>query len=54
MYRRYIPDRMRMSAVEKRLAEIVDNDWEAEEKRQAEWCDQLCGCLRPCDLRDHP
>ncbi|KAJ7509753.1 hypothetical protein B0H11DRAFT_1257251 [Mycena galericulata] len=32
----YIPDRMRMSEVEKRLADIVDNDWEAEEKRQAE------------------
>ncbi|KAJ7763603.1 hypothetical protein DFH07DRAFT_1018342 [Mycena maculata] len=48
----HIPDRMRMAAVQKRLAAIVDNDWEAEARRQAEWCSEPCGCLTPCDTRD--
>ncbi|KAJ7699014.1 hypothetical protein B0H17DRAFT_978024 [Mycena rosella] len=47
----YVPERMRMSAVEARLAEIVDHDWEAEARRQAEWCNEPCGCLTPCDMR---
>ncbi|KAJ6534589.1 hypothetical protein DFH09DRAFT_1091919 [Mycena vulgaris] len=47
----YVPERMRMSSVEKRLAEIVDHDWEAEARSQAEWCNEPCGCLTPCDMR---
>ncbi|KAJ7289202.1 hypothetical protein C8J57DRAFT_1114794 [Mycena rebaudengoi] len=46
----YIPDRMRKSAVERRIAEIVDHDWAEEEKRQAEWCHEPCGCMTPCDI----
>ncbi|KAJ6581960.1 hypothetical protein B0H19DRAFT_1252116 [Mycena capillaripes] len=41
---RYVPDRMR------RLEEIVDHDWAAEEKRQAEWFDEPCGYAKPCNM----
>ncbi|KAJ7763578.1 hypothetical protein DFH07DRAFT_395731 [Mycena maculata] len=47
---RYVPDRMRLSAVERRLDEIVDYDWETEERKQAEWCREPCGCHQPCDI----
>ncbi|KAJ7125776.1 hypothetical protein C8R43DRAFT_1212095 [Mycena crocata] len=50
----YVPEWMRMSSVEKRLADIVDHDWEAEAKTLAEWCNEPCGCMKPCDMRDHP
>ncbi|KAJ7117559.1 hypothetical protein C8R44DRAFT_879122 [Mycena epipterygia] len=39
----YIP----VSSVEWRLAEIMDHDWE---RSQAEWCNEPCGCLTPCDM----
>ncbi|KAJ6534581.1 hypothetical protein DFH09DRAFT_1284101 [Mycena vulgaris] len=39
----YVPDRMRISAVEERLEAIVDHDWAEEERRQAEWCHAPCG-----------
>ncbi|KAJ7477175.1 hypothetical protein B0H11DRAFT_1864853 [Mycena galericulata] len=45
----YIPERMRMESIQTRLAEIVDTDWEAEERKQAEWCKGPCGCQKPCD-----
>ncbi|KAJ6529992.1 hypothetical protein DFH09DRAFT_934378 [Mycena vulgaris] len=49
---RYVPDRMRISAVEERLEAIVDHDWAEEERRQAEWCHEPCGCAKPreCSL----
>ncbi|KAJ7625616.1 hypothetical protein FB45DRAFT_750755 [Roridomyces roridus] len=47
----YILPRMQMSAVESRLAEIVDTDWKAEADALRAWCDQPCGCLSPCDTR---
>ncbi|KAJ7772876.1 hypothetical protein DFH07DRAFT_991166 [Mycena maculata] len=46
----YVPERMRMSAVEGRLDEIVNHDWETEAKKQAEWCHEPCGCRQPCDM----
>ncbi|KAJ7289185.1 hypothetical protein C8J57DRAFT_1164989 [Mycena rebaudengoi] len=46
----YVPERMRMPSLERRIEEIIDHDWEAEEKKQAEWCHESCGCTQPCDL----
>ncbi|KAJ7108847.1 hypothetical protein C8R43DRAFT_1162167 [Mycena crocata] len=45
----YVPERMRMSAVERRLEEIVNHDWKAEEIMQRSWCQEPCGCTTPCD-----
>ncbi|KAJ7745519.1 hypothetical protein B0H14DRAFT_2986299 [Mycena olivaceomarginata] len=45
----YIPERMRMKSIEKRMAEIVDTDWKAEEQKLAKWCTGPCGCQLPCD-----
>ncbi|KAJ7464576.1 hypothetical protein FB451DRAFT_1042352 [Mycena latifolia] len=44
----YVPERMRISSVEQRLDKIVNYDWEAEERKQAEWCHEPCGCTTPC------
>ncbi|KAJ7117568.1 hypothetical protein C8R44DRAFT_626624, partial [Mycena epipterygia] len=44
-----VPERMRISVVERRLDEIVNHDWEAERK-QAEWCHEPCGCATPCNI----
>ncbi|KAJ6516354.1 hypothetical protein C8R45DRAFT_811595 [Mycena sanguinolenta] len=45
----YVPERMRLKSIEKRMVEIVDTDWEAEEQRLREWCKGPCGCQEPCD-----
>ncbi|KAJ7181017.1 hypothetical protein C8R46DRAFT_1211303 [Mycena filopes] len=47
---RYIPERMKMAEVERRLEEIVDHDWAEEERTQAQWCHEPCGCATPCNL----
>ncbi|KAJ6529997.1 hypothetical protein DFH09DRAFT_1044959 [Mycena vulgaris] len=38
----YIPERMSISSVMKRLDEIVNHDWEEEARKQAEWCPEPC------------
>ena len=50
---RYIPEWMRMSSIEERVAEIVDTDWEEAEREQAKWCNKPCGCQEPCDAGDY-
>ncbi|KAJ7265868.1 hypothetical protein B0H12DRAFT_173853 [Mycena haematopus] len=45
----YVPERMCLKSIERRLVEIVDTDWEAEEHKLGEWCKGPCGCQEPCD-----
>jgi len=40
---------MRMESIERRMADIVDTDWKAEEQKFAEWCKEPRGCREPCD-----
>ncbi|KAJ7698993.1 hypothetical protein B0H17DRAFT_926941 [Mycena rosella] len=38
----FVPERMHISAVKQRLEEIVNHNWEIEERRQVKWCHKPC------------
>ncbi|KAJ7067833.1 hypothetical protein C8F01DRAFT_1115897 [Mycena amicta] len=46
----FIPERMTLPSIEGRLAGLVDNDWEAEQRRLFRRCEDPCGCTNPCDV----
>ncbi|KAF7313364.1 hypothetical protein HMN09_00492100 [Mycena chlorophos] len=46
----FVPERMTLPSIETRMAALVDNDWEAEERALLRECREPCGCTEPCDV----